>query len=129
LFSSRHIQVLAFAYIATFAMGSMPDKTSLPEADLLKIDNTIALLPPLSRKGHGPGLIIVLPRDAPAYPEGGVLCVDGTPPPLLKWSEEGFAVIEVRGGNIAKPILEKAVKALDDCAKCDVDDGIGIICP
>jgi carboxymethylenebutenolidase len=110
-------------------MGSMPDQSSLPQADLVEVDNNIALLPPLSRKGRGPGMILVLPHNAPKYPEGGVLCVDGTPPPLLKWSEEGFAVVEIRGGNVGKETVEKALKTLDECAKCDINDGVGMICP
>ncbi|OAG39897.1 hypothetical protein AYO21_05963 [Fonsecaea monophora] len=107
---------------------------SLPTADLVKVTDHISLLPPLSRKGHGPGLILVLPANAPRYTNGGVVCENGIPPPLLKWAEEGFAVVEIRGEEFtqgstttATEILAKAVAALEECEKCDVKDGIGMV--
>lgn len=110
-------------------MGDIEGQVSLPTADLVLVSDSISLLPPLTRKGHGPGLILVLPEGAPQYPEGGALCVDGIPPPLLKWAEEGFAVIEIRHGSgiIEKDALQKAVAALEECEKCDTKDGIGMI--
>ena len=111
-------------------------QVSLPTAELIKVSKNISLLPPLSRKGHGPGLIIVLSENAPRYPQGGVICVDGVPPPLLKWAEEGFAVVEIRhdqsdiqeSGSREKAALQKAVGALEECEQCDSSDGIGMIC-
>lgn len=43
---------------------------------------------PLSRRGHGPGLIIV--ADHYAALDKSDTSLD--PPPLVKWAEEGFAV-------------------------------------
>ncbi|OAP65355.1 hypothetical protein AYL99_01327 [Fonsecaea erecta] len=107
------------------------EHVSLPTADLVKVADHISLLPPLSRKGHGPGLILVLPAKAPRYTDGGVVCEDGIPPPLLKWAEEGFAVVEIRGegftqGSTMADVV-KALAALEGCEKCDFNDGIGMV--
>jgi carboxymethylenebutenolidase len=56
----------------------------------------LSLQPPLSRRGKGPGLILVL--DHYALIEWSEGCVD--PPPLQKWAEEGFAVVQVRGQKL-----------------------------
>ncbi|EXJ60016.1 hypothetical protein A1O7_04164 [Cladophialophora yegresii CBS 114405] len=113
----------------------MGEGGALPTAELVKVTDHISLLPPLSRRGHGPGLVLVLPENAPRYPRDGVICVDGIPPPLLKWAEEGFAVVEIRCGgsdgmgseNVEKAALQKAITALEECDKCDAKDGIGMI--
>ena len=108
----------------------------LPTASLISINHNISLLPPLTRKGHGPGLILVLPVGAPQYPEGGSKCIDGIPPPLLKWAEEGFAVVEIRhdasdiggSGEVEREAVAQAMKALEACEGCDVEEGVGMIC-
>jgi carboxymethylenebutenolidase len=51
----------------------------------------LSLQPPLSRRGKGPGLILVL--DHYALIERSEKYLD--PPPLQKWAEEGFAVVQV----------------------------------
>lgn len=119
-------------------MGEATDlneQVQLPTADLVKLSHHVSLLPPLSRKGHGPGLIIVLPEGAPQYTQGGVLCEDGIPPPLLKWAEEGFAVVEVREEELTTSrteteVMGEAIAALMGCEKClcGDDGGIGVIC-
>lgn len=109
----------------------------LPTADLVRLSDYVSLLPPLSRRGYGPGMILVLPEGSPRYTQGGVLCEDGIPPPLLKWAEEGFAVVEIREEELAegdrsssteKEVVETAVKALRECETCKDDGGIGMIC-
>ncbi|KIW11435.1 hypothetical protein PV08_10735 [Exophiala spinifera] len=107
-------------------------QVALPTAELSSVDDHISLLPPLSRRGYGPGLILVLPADAPTYPEGGTVCVNQTPPPLLKWAEEGFAVVEIREAafkstRTAQEVFAKAVVALEGCDNCNEKDGIGLI--
>ncbi|KAK6379086.1 hypothetical protein LTS17_006790 [Exophiala oligosperma] len=112
--------------------AEMEPPVTLPTAELSKVGEHISLLPPLSRRGKGPGLILVLPQNTPAYPEGGTVCVNQTPPPLLKWAEEGFAVVEVRepafkSASGAQEAIAKAVAALERCDKCNENDGIGLI--
>ncbi|KAL2398011.1 hypothetical protein ABEF95_000965 [Exophiala dermatitidis] len=107
-------------------------QATLPTAELGKIDSHISLLPPLSRRGYGPGLIIVLPEDTPTYTDGGVVCEDGIPPPLLKWAEEGFAVLEIREAALrdtdsAQNVVDKAVAALEQCKQCRPEGDMGMI--
>lgn len=116
-------------------MGSpsdMDESVQLPQAELLSISPHVSLLPPLSRRGDGPGLIAVLPKETPAYKQGGVVCEDGIPPPLLKWAEEGFAVVEIREealdvGDDVQRVFDAAVAALRECETCHIDDGIGLV--
>ena len=110
----------------------MEDPVKLPTADLVNVDDHVSLLPPLSRRGYGPGLIIVLPEDAPRYTQGGIVCEDGIPPPLLKWAEEGFAVVEIRGSAFkttaaVQEVFAKATAALESCEACPDGSGIGLI--
>lgn len=112
--------------------SSIEIPVKLPTADLVKVDDHISLLPPLSRRGHGPGLILILPQDTPSYAEGGVVCENGIPPPLLKWAEEGFAVVEIREGAFTttaavQEVFAEATAALESCEPCSDEDGIGLI--
>ena len=112
-------------------MGSPSGAEELPTADLQRLSDHVSLLPPLSRRGYGPGLIIVLPAGTPSYAQGGVLCEDGVPPPLLKWAEEGFAVVEIREQAFqqenATETFGKAVAALEKCKECREEGGIGLL--
>lgn len=56
-----------------------------------KISPHLTLQPPLSRRGRGPGLILVLDH----YARIGKSDKHLDPPPLQKWAEEGFAVAQV----------------------------------
>ncbi|EXJ89904.1 carboxymethylenebutenolidase [Capronia epimyces CBS 606.96] len=108
------------------------EPVQLPTAELVRVDEHISLLPPLSRRGYGPGLIIILPEETPAYAQGGVVCEDGVPPPLLKWAEEGFATVEIREAAFTRSgsvqsVLGRAVAALGACERCREEGGIGVI--
>lgn len=118
------------------APNGLGEPVKLPTADLVKVDDHVSLLPPLSRRGYGPGLILVMPEDAPTYPHAGTVCVDQIPPPLLKWAEEGFAVVEIlapaftsksTGADAAQGVFTKAITALETCDTCREEDGVGLI--
>lgn len=54
------------------------------------------------------------------------------PPPLQKWAEEGFAVVQLvvpgkveDGGEFP---LKKALQILKGCEACEFDKGVGLIC-
>ncbi|KNG46587.1 carboxymethylenebutenolidase [Stemphylium lycopersici] len=87
----------------------------------------LTLQAPLSRRGKGPGLILVLNHyDAIAASEKYL-----DPPPLQKWAEEGFAVVQLLvpgkvedGGEFP---LQKALDVLRSCEGCDFDKGVGLI--
>lgn len=93
-----------------------------------QISPHLTLQAPLSRRGKGPGLILVL--DHYALIETSEEHLD--PPPLQKWAEEGFAVAQVLvpgkvddGGEFP---LEKALEVLKGCESCIFGKGIGVVC-
>jgi carboxymethylenebutenolidase len=88
----------------------------------------ITLQAPLSRHGKGPGLVLVL--DHYALIEKSEKHLD--PPPLQKWAEEGFAVVQLLvpgkvddGGEFP---LEKCLNVLKGCEGCEYEKGVGLIC-
>ncbi|KAF3040610.1 hypothetical protein E8E11_001869 [Didymella keratinophila] len=92
-----------------------------------QISPHLILQPPLSRRGNGPGLILIL--DHYAQIEESEKHLD--PPPLQKWAEEGFAVVQLLvpgkvadGGEFP---LEKALEVLKGCEGCDYGKGIGVV--
>ncbi|EEU34097.1 uncharacterized protein NECHADRAFT_49897 [Fusarium vanettenii 77-13-4] len=98
----------------------------LPTSELTTLSKGMVLLPPLSRRGHGPGLII-LHRHA----EDPLAFYDGAPSPLLKWAEEGYAVVQLDPtsfeGRPAEDVLREAVEALDQCSRCDPKGNVGLV--
>lgn len=54
----------------------------------------LTLQAPLSRRGNGPGLVLVLNHYAQIEKKEGEL----DPEPLRKWAEEGFCVVQVSLG-------------------------------
>lgn len=100
----------------------------LPEPHLTIVQPGISLLLPLSRRGHGPGLILLVP-DANAE----LTITDGVPSHLIKWAEEGYTVIAIQASTlklestIAAEILKRSVEALTSCDHCDAKANIGLV--
>jgi carboxymethylenebutenolidase len=99
---------------------------SFPEAQI--ISPHITLQAPLSRHGKGPGLVLIL--DHYALNEKSEKHLD--PPPLQKWAEEGFAVVQLLvpgkvedGGEFP---LKKVLDVLKGCEGCEFEKGVGLIC-
>lgn len=98
----------------------------LPTTRLETVQSGISLLPPLSRRGHGPGLIILVPDSTTQ-----LAITEGVPSPLVKWGEEGYAVVEIQAsaltsGNV-EDALSKAAQALASCVECDPKGKIGLV--
>src|SRR5689334_11936031 len=94
--------------------------------DAVEVSPHITLQAPLSRRGKGPGLVLVL--DHYALTEKSEKHLD--PPPLQKWAEEGFAVVQLLvpgkvedGGEFP---LEKALRVLKECEACEFEKGVGL---
>jgi carboxymethylenebutenolidase len=87
----------------------------------------ITLQSPLSRRGHGPGLVLVV--DHYAALEESATSVD--PPPLQKWAEEGFAVAQIkvpgRVGEGGEFPLERTLAALKELEGFD-GGNVGLVC-
>lgn len=97
----------------------------LPQASPKPIGEGITLLPPLSRRGHGPGLIILHPNS-----DKHLEIIEGVPSALIKWAEEGYAVVEIQATAFerdASEVLGDALKALKGCDKFEADNKIGLI--
>ncbi|KAI4676691.1 uncharacterized protein J4E84_009526 [Alternaria hordeiaustralica] len=103
--------------------SSSPAQAPPPQPQIITSD--ITLQAPLSRRGKGPGLVLVLNHYAAREAKEG--CLD--PPPLKKWAEEGFAVVQllVPGKVDGEFPLQKALDVLRDCEQCEFGNGVGLI--
>lgn len=106
-----------------FADISKPPKP-LPSATLQTIRPGISLLAPLTRRGHGPGLIVLsADSDTPVH------IAEGVPSPLMKWSEEGYAVVEIQSRALGEgDVLADALAALSKCEQCQPKEKVGLVC-
>ncbi|KAF9878296.1 lea domain protein [Colletotrichum karsti] len=97
----------------------------LPQTQLDTVSDGVSLLLPLSRRGVGPGLVILVPSI-----EKALAIEDGVPSLPIKWAEEGYIVVAIEQKALekdAKSTLSLATKALRDCNKCEPKDVIGLI--
>lgn len=103
----------------------------LPETRLEEVAQGITLSHPLSRRGYGPGFIVVVPTTGTAGPNA-LAVKGGVPSPIMKWAEEGFVVVEITEAALdAVPDpLGLACAALAASSSTDPkpkDSGIGLI--
>ncbi|EGX90353.1 LEA domain protein [Cordyceps militaris CM01] len=103
----------------------------LPCAQLQKLTSGISLQPPLTRRGSGPGLLLLVSRHE--YDED-VTHRDDAPTPVLKWAEEGYAVVQISAaameasGAAAEQAFSLAMEALERCESCQPKDAVGVVC-
>lgn len=98
----------------------------LPIPRLTRVSPGVSLLLPLSRKGTGPGLIILIPDS-----NEKLAIKNGVPSLLRKWAEEGYTVCAIlesafEGENVEE-LLKKARSALSRCMECEPKGPIGLI--
>ncbi|KAI1206653.1 uncharacterized protein F4807DRAFT_437728 [Annulohypoxylon truncatum] len=91
------------------------------------MDSRLTITPPLSRRGHGPGLLLLVDEGLDLRRHKKTL----DPPPLLKWAEEGFAVAQLRAAASNKDFirdgLRLALSELSGSSSCDQSERIGIM--
>lgn len=90
-----------------------------PSAPSVQVTPEISLQPPLSRRGNGPGLVLVVPRDLDLSRHEKTL----DPPPRQKWAEEGYAVAQILDdgkSNIADQ-FRIALAKLEELPECSGD--------
>lgn len=104
-----------------FAYGSGPPQPVAPMKPE-KLADGVTLVRPLSRKGSGPGLILLT-----ASPEFDFEIQDGIPSLRMKWAEEGYVVVEI-GRQASSSALKLAVMKLDECQECEPKEKIGLVC-
>ena len=98
----------------------------LPSIQFTELQEGVGLLLPLTRRGHGPGLILLVPDTT----EHLAIC-DGVPSPLIKWAEEGYTLIQIEQRALGKNVLvvlAVAAEALSQCDTCDPKNKIGLVC-
>lgn len=98
----------------------------LPTIQLVELGPGALLLQPLSRRGHGPGLIILTSGRS----SGGAGIQDGIPSPLMKWAEEGYTVVELRAQvwTVNHDPIGVALAGLSQSEKCQPKDHVGLVC-
>ncbi|KAF9890676.1 hypothetical protein FE257_005542 [Aspergillus nanangensis] len=107
-------------------MGSTTDNppTPLPVPQAKQLEPGLSLLPPLSRRGYGPGMIVVVPDDAPQ----AISIDDGVPAPALKWAEESYTVVEIRESALDRAgLLGRAIEELARYEQCTPKDVVGLV--
>lgn len=100
----------------------------LPRADLETIQPGVLLLPPLSRRGHGPGLVLLIPDS-----NANLTIIDGVPSHMIKWAEEGYTVVAIQASTLKDNVLSSAeilkacIIALTSCDLCDAKETVGLV--
>lgn len=54
----------------------------------------------------------------------------GIPSPLIKWAEEGYAVVEIQAAALSsekEEPIKAALEALAKCDKCETKDKVGLV--
>ncbi|KAJ3959077.1 hypothetical protein N0V92_004318 [Colletotrichum tropicale] len=96
----------------------------LPQNHLEAVAEGISLLLPLSRRGTGPGLILLVPSLDKA-----LAIEEGVPSLPVKWAEEGYTVAAIEQGALqgnALQALQAATTALKGSDKCEPKDVVGL---
>ena len=104
------------------------DTIPLPSAKPLTISLKVTIQPPLTRRGNGPGLILLVPFGLDLNGHDKTL----DPPPLQKWAEEGYAVAQITltegDGDKFKTHLNEAIYGLAEVKECNSTENMGLIC-
>ncbi|KAI1766712.1 hypothetical protein GGR53DRAFT_484817 [Hypoxylon sp. FL1150] len=94
---------------------------------MAQVNENITTTSPFSRRGHGPGLLLLVDAELDLRKHEKTL----DPPPLYKWAEEGFAVAQLRLTESAEDAirddLRLALSELSKLPSCDQKDKIGVI--
>ncbi|KAI8682456.1 Carboxymethylenebutenolidase [Fusarium sp. Ph1] len=100
----------------------------LPETRLKRFAPGLTILQPLSRRGVGPGLILLV-SDTGAAGSSALAIENGVPSPLMKWAEEGYTVVEITKTALARPddAIRWALEELRSCKTVDIRDVVGLI--
>lgn len=110
------------------SVSSLPPLQSLPQPQLEQLLPGVSLLLPLSRKGTGPGLILLVPDLG-----SSILSIEnGVPSPVIKWAEESYVVAAIgvsafESSGKAQRILLEVTRVLIENPSCDFKSRIGLI--
>ncbi|KAI1140611.1 carboxymethylenebutenolidase [Hypoxylon sp. FL0543] len=88
------------------ALGS--DTAVYPNAALADLNSRLTIAAPLSRRGHGPGLLLLVDGDLDLRKHDKTL----DPPPQCKWAEEGFAVAQLRVAKSDEDLTRNGLRSI-----------------
>lgn len=94
----------------------------LPAAPLRELGPGIKLQPPLSRRGHGPGIVAILPPRLSLHPHAkSGLKPPLDPDPVQKWAEEGFAVagVQFSANSDITETIATAIAGFENCPEVE----------
>jgi hypothetical protein len=111
-----------------------PGPTSSPNAQQSAVGPGIIIQPPLTRRGLGPPLLLLVDQGLDVQSHKKTL----DPPPLIKWAEEGFCVAQLQALPVsadasfgeAKSLASQVLLAALEIAKreeCVPKDKIGLV--
>lgn len=82
---------------------------------------------PLSRKGSGPGLIILTPGSE--SPSDDIVIKNGIPSPLVKWAEESYTVVQIQSSGLKSnpSVVAEAIEALKTCEAVEGNGKYGLV--
>lgn len=101
----------------------------LPRTTLRRITPNITLLEPLSRRGYGPGLVILVSESGAVDGVSATRIENGIPGPLMKWAEESYTVVEITQEALFRETdpLKLALTELAACETTEPKNVVGII--
>jgi carboxymethylenebutenolidase len=101
----------------------------LPKTTLRRITTNITLLEPLSRRGSGPGLVILVSESGAVDGASATRIEHGVPSPLMKWAEESYTVVEIAQEALLRETdpLKLALTELAACQTTEPKHAVGII--
>ena len=101
-------------------MNSGSPTAQRPSAHCFEVTPQLSIQPPLSRRGNGPGLVLVVSAALDLSRHDKTL----DPPPLRKWAEEGYAVAQILVSDGVADVagqLGTAVAELEKLPECSGD--------
>ena len=102
-------------------MNSGSPTAQRPSAHCFEVTPQLSIQPPLSRRGNGPGLVLVVSAALDLSRHDKTL----DPPPLRKWAEEGYAVAQILVNDGVADVagqLGTAVAELEKLPECSGDN-------
>ena len=101
-------------------MDSHAPTSQRPSAPRVQVTQELSIQPPLSRRGSGPGLVLVVSAALDLSRHEKTL----DPPPQQKWVEEGYAVAQILVSDGLSGIAEQlgtAIAELEKLPECTGD--------
>jgi hypothetical protein len=131
----QHPDKSGFTYSASdnFQLTTNMDNSSSTSASPPAVDLSpyVTIQPPLSRCGHGPGLLLIRPHCYATCQEQNKSL---DPEPLKKWAEESFTVAQVTlddkstsDKSALRELILKAEQGLAERPECDTKEKVGLI--